>query len=188
MNIYLAIEGPQCVGKSTLAEYLSNKLEIPIYWNYYVHQTNQYDDESFSKIWDYPMMSYYEHVLASKLYRYNCSIILDRSVPSWCHFNKAPFHFHDEWIKDFGKWDLARVIFVDTSRENIERNALKKGKEQNDWDPIIVSQKDEFNDMALLIPEEYRMDVFVENYNISWMEKVHSCLIESLVCLQRGRE
>lgn len=166
MSKIIIIEGPNCVGKTTLSKYLSDKLMIPIY----EHITDQHR-------WKNPTEGYIEFVTLYNMGIYSgLELICDRGLSSFAYYNREWGYneIFTRWMEDLFKWDFARVICMMSDYSNLCKNALKKKNEIGEDDIVEFKEIDWFRYCYSLIPEEIKIECNINIYDesCSWMENI----------------
>jgi len=167
MSRIIIIEGPNCVGKTGLANYLSERLDVPVY----EHIVDQH-------AWKDPIEGYIEFVTLYNMGKYpGVELICDRGLPSFAYYNRewGNNKIFTCWIEDLLKWDFVRVICMMSDYSNLCKNALKKKNEIGEDDTVEFSEIDWFKYCYRLIPDKFRVDCNIETYDesYSWMEKIY---------------
>lgn len=161
-NGIVFLEGPNCSGKTTLALYMTTKLEG---FDYYSQYFSPYS-------WERAEDGFNEYIVLANLYQVRVKLIVDRGMISWFYYNnRAGFDRLNEWNKWFGllrAWDFARIICIKPSAAILQERALEK----NEFVP--EEELVEYSRLYDLIPEDLKIVQVVDetNKNEKWMQEI----------------
>jgi len=164
MSKIIIIEGPNCVGKTTLSKYLSDKLMIPIY----EHITDQHrwvrSDDGFMEFLTLYNMGKY----------HGLNLICDRGLFSFQYYNPEwrRVDIVLDWFDALGDWDDARIVCMMSSYDNLIKNANKKSKEEYQHEGVQTEELTWFSENYSEIPKQFKVECNITDYESIWKEKV----------------
>lgn len=164
MSRIIIIEGPNCVGKTTLVDYLIEKLNIPVYHNVMGPGSWKHSDDG-----------YVEFITLFSMWRYpKVEFLLDRGLFSFQYYN--PEWRRNDIITDLfnklEKWDYAKVICMMSTHDNLIKNALNKNKVEGTYDEIFEEELVWFSNSFNQVPKEFKIDCFIKKYDGPWKEEI----------------
>ncbi len=160
MSKIVIIEGPNCVGKTTLADYIVENTEMSLYYN-----------EMYQDTWETPRDAFVEHSVVYAMGRYpDINLVLDRGFLSFMYYNSEyrSIDYLSNWIDVLDKWDSVKVICLNSSYRQLLINSEKKG----DKDGVAREEVGWYSGMYKLIPEHLRIEVDIVYYESHWKEDI----------------
>ena len=166
MSRLIIIEGPNCVGKTTLANFMVNNSEIDMYCNVKCH-----------KNWDSPQDGFVEHNIVSAMWKYpGLNLVMDRGFLSFVYYHDEydSIGRFSDWIDELGNWESAKIICLMANKELLKVNANNKRVEES-LDEVEVIDEEEiewYSKVYELIPEHLRIYREVVYYESDWKEEI----------------
>ena len=175
-DMIVVVEGPDGSGKTPLVNRLA-KLGFVKYQCLFVPPfMSGYDDFI---VWDTPEQAYGELMSISNFRHAGNSLVMDRSIPSWCIYNiigSGEYSLDSRmvnWNSALKRWKSAAVVCLSSTDDNLKKNVAKKSGIDILDSPLVI-EKDKYNIVYNKIDADIRINYFVDDYSKDWISDVVS--------------
>ena len=167
-RMIIIVEGYDCSGKSTLCEYISNKLDFPIYKTFSEKKIDRnYDAKIETKIGLKRKIDA-DLYIADFLTQMNKEIdfISDRSVLSYLFYNKEDLELYNWWNNKLKNINGKKVLFFCNPDYEATKMLLEKRNNKKSSVVEIERHLKKNKEFLLLVEKYWREEMVVVNMTI----------------------
>ena len=173
-DMIVVVEGPDGSGKTPLADSLV-KLGFIKHQGLFVPSFLACCDDII--VWDTPEQSYGEVMSVSNFKNAGNSVVMDRSVISWCVYNvigSGECFLNDrmtDWNKILKRWKYSIVVCLMSDDKLMKENISKKTGVDTLNNSLEVRSEDYYY-LYNFVDKDIRLEYFVEDYSKDWISDV----------------
>lgn len=172
MSSIVIVEGPTCVGKSSLVDVLSSRVALDKCDSLFVPPI--FGDINGCIPWSDPSEGWVEYMTLASLWKIDCNIILDRGMLSWCLYNGNTNLLY-KWFEFLRNWNYSCIVCLMSFYDTIVENMDKKGELEIDKlssKDKIVGEISGFKRLYEFVPDDLKIEYLITDYDKSWKVEI----------------